>query len=296
MVENMSALYFYAVGGSVIWGVVNVLKKKFLTEGIHEDVVTVLFSAGCGVSALTLEFALNGFVNVGFRMWTAAFFLPLAFTAVLNVLIQYWNVLAIKYEDVSIVTPLASTMPMFVIVISYVLLGEFPTFWGRIGIMSIAFGAYVLYLKGTEYPLPGWLGRLIPVRHHERAAFWLMPWLRLISSRGARYALGIAYIGAVTVNFDKLAVLAATPMLFTGLAFIFVALVIWLKSNYAGDWKSPGKAVLWKVFGMGLFMGIGAVMMNAGYLYGIVPYVGTLKRAQILWTIVFAWIFLKEKH
>jgi len=296
MQNNMEVLYSYVVGGSIVWGIVNVIKKKFLNEGIHEDRIAVLFALGCGISALLLEFAFNGINTLKTSVWTSAFLLPFAVTAVLNIFILYGTVLAMKYEDVSIVAPLSSSMPMFVIVMSYALLGEWPTFWGRIGILCIALGAYLLYLKGAKYPLPMWLQTITPEKRHDGIAFLLTPCLRLASSKGARYALGVAYLGAVAVNFDKLAVLATNPMIFSSLAFLFVASVIFLSSNVAGNWKNPNIVVFWKIFGLGLFMGIGSVMMNAGYLYGIVPYVGTLKRAQILWTVVLAWFFLGEKH
>ena len=289
-------LYGLVLSGAFVLAFVNIVKKKLLTEGIHEDSITAISMFGAGLSALAAELLINGTGVFAGNMLTRAFLAPLAVSAVLNIFIQYGNVLAMKHEDASIVIPLSATMPMFVIVMSWVLLKEWPTFNGRIGISAIAFGSYILALKGVKYPLPSWAGRLMPKSQHERAAFWLTPWLRLGSSKGARIALGIAYLGAVSVNFDKIATLASSPMIFSGLVFSFVAAVVWSVSKYRGRWEKVEPKVFWKILGIGAAIGIGASLMNAGYIYGIVPYVGALKRTQILLGVLLAWAILKEEH
>lgn len=120
--------------------------------------------------------------------------------------------------------------------------------------------------------------------------------LRIFTSRGARLALLAAYLGSIALNFDKLATLASSPMVYTGSAYFAVAVVTSLTMSPEGGWR----ATRWPAFGamvvLGFLLGLLAVLMNAGYLYGIVPYVGALKRTMILWVVIFAVLFLKEKY
>ncbi len=80
------------------------------------------------------------------------------------------------------------------------------------------------------------------------------------------------------------------------LSYLVLGLTFLGWSKYKGSWKSIPKALTLKIFALGLLFGIGCVLMNMSFLFGIVPYVGTLRRTQILWTVLFAAVFLKEKH
>ncbi|MBI2096543.1 MAG: DMT family transporter [Candidatus Sungbacteria bacterium] len=285
-------LLAFVLTGTFLWGIGNVVKSYFLRKrNVHEDVVVVATMFGAAAFSFTVEVAVNGLPGIREGFW-----IPFAVTAVLNIGIQYWNVKALKYEDASIVVPLASSMPLFLILMAWVILREFPTPLGRVGIVCIALGAYVLYLKGTEMELPGFVARMLPEQYHARAIFWAGPWLRLWSSKGARLALATAYLGAIAVPFDKLATLRSSPMVFTGGAFLVVAAFVYGWSHQSGRWQAADRSNFMPLFYLGLLVGLYTVLMNAGYLYGIAPYVGALKRVQIFWTVLLAGLFLKESH
>lgn len=292
--SDQTMLYSTVCGGALLWGISNVLKSKLLRGlNVHEDVVVVGMSSGIVLFCLGFQLFWEGFTvpYVQNNFW-----LPFAVTAGLNILIQYWNVKALKLEDASIVVPLSATMPAWVIVASWILLKEWPTFYGRVGISLVALGAYILYLKGSETKLPALVQKIFPESWHENIKFYFAPWLRLLSSKGARYALGVAYLGAIAINFDKLSTLASNPMIFEAGAFAVVGGFVYTWSKLSGRWNSLSKDHFGKVFLIGLIMGMSGVLMAAGFYYGIVPYVGTLKRTQILWTVILAGLFLKEKH
>ncbi|MEK7567113.1 MAG: DMT family transporter [Patescibacteria group bacterium] len=294
MTEQMTMLFTLTLSGAAIWGLVNVIKSHLLrNKNIHEDVVVVGTMLGASLVAFLIQFIWDG-VPHGRIM--PSFWLPFAVTALLNIGIQYFSVKALKIEDASVVIPLAATMPIFVIFMSWFLLGEWPTFLGRVGIGLIAIGSYILYLKGSPVAMPKRLEKIVPERLRAPVLFYGAPWLRLFSSNGARLALLTAYLGAVAVNFDKLAVLEATPMLFSGSVFLVVGVFVWIWSATSGRWQTLDKSNFKIIFLVGMLLGVGAVIMNGGYIYGIAPYVGTLKRTQIFWTLLFAALFLAEKH
>lgn len=288
---EMERLYFFVLSGAVLWAVSNVLKKKLLTSAVHEDYMSVV---------IFLTTAAVGFVNClvfyGIPHIQADFWPAFAITAFINIFIQYLNIKALKYEDASIVAPLSSSMPLFLIFMSYVILGEYPTFWGRIGIATIALGAYVLYLGGEGVEIPNILKPFIPQRYEKTISYWAGPWIRLFSSKGARYALIVAWCGAFTINFDKIASLNSNPLFFSAAAFLFVACSIYGYSWVNGTWKTIQKHSTWSLVGVGVVFGIAANLMTMGIIESIVPYNGALKRTQILWTVVLAFLFLGEKY
>lgn len=278
------------VGALVAASHVVILRK--LLRGIKLDaaVVTAIRSAGASLSSLIIGFAWAGSPNIETAFWK-----PFAATAVLNIGIMYGQVRSLQLADASLVGPISSTMPLLVIFMSLLILGEWPTFWGRIGIVFIAFGSYVLNLQAPKVGLPGWIARFTPTSQQARVQYYLNPWLHLFSNRGVQIALGIAYLGAIAVNFDKLATLASNPFLFTGLTFAVVSAATALPKRSRGVW-AIGLPAMRMVLLVGVLQGLAVSLMNAGYYYGIVPYVGSLKRTSIFWTVIFAGTFLGESH
>ncbi|MBI2056287.1 MAG: DMT family transporter [Candidatus Sungbacteria bacterium] len=284
-------IYGFVMGGALLHAISNIIKKKLLTQAVHEDFVTVVTMLGAACAGFSGSLIFYGTPNVQQGFW-----IPFAITAFLNVFIQYLNIKSLKLEDASIVVPLSSAMPMFAILMSYVILGEWPTAWGRVGIVLIGIGAYTLYLGGKPVALPKTMASVCPVRWQNFLAYWGGPWFRLFASKGARLALLVAYLGAISISFDKLGVLRSDPMFFTGSVFTIVACVVFFESMRRGVWQKLSKEMFWRVFMVGMMFGVAACMYNAGYYYGIAPYVGALKRTQILWTVLLAFLFLGEGY
>lgn len=291
---QIKLLFLTSLCGAFIWGVINILKKRYLNPekyDVHPDVMVVALSLGCAMSAFVLGLFLDGLPRVSMGFW-----LPFLVSTVINFWIQYFNVKALKLEDASIVIPLSATMPMFVILTSWFMHGEWPTLWGRAGILCIATGSYVLNLKGSGRELPQVIKKWLPERTHATVSTYCAPWLRILHSKGARLALASAYLGAIAINFDKTYVLYSSPATATSSAYFVIALAIYAWSSFKGRWGVLDKTHFKTVFKIGLLFGIGCVLMNASFQYGIVPYVGTLRRTQILWTVILATLILKEKH
>jgi drug/metabolite transporter (DMT)-like permease len=91
-------------------------------------------------------------------------------------------------------------------------------------------------------------------------------------------------------------VVASSPMIHTAAVFAVVGIVTLLMSKWSGRWNGLDKRLFLLLFGIGCVIGVMNVFMNAGYLFGIALYVGTLKRTQIFFTVIFSAIFLKEQY
>lgn len=289
----MIELFLLVIGGAFLCSIVNIIQKHFLKEKkVGPEVTTVAVMSGAGLYSLVFQLVLLGIPKVSVNFW-----IPFAITAILNIGIQYGSIKAQALEDVSITSALGGLTPLFVVLTSWVLLREFPTTYGLLGIIIITLGVYTFSLKGEDVKLSARLQGIIPEWLHQPARFYGGPFIRLFSSKGAVLALFTAILASISLNFDKIAVLNSNPIIFTGGAFLIVALAVYGASQATGKWKKLDKSHFWVLFGTGfIFLGISTILMNSGFFFGIVPYVGALKRIQIVFTVIFASIFLGEKY
>ena len=271
----MVAMFSLVLTGAAIWGVTNVLQRYFFRDRIVPvEVMVVATMLGASIFALAAQFVWFGVPQVSPLFWQ--FFV---IDAVFNVALIFWENKALEQEEASIAAPILGITPIFVILTSWVMFKEFPTMWGLAGILITVFGLYVLALNRSD------VGNF---------RSFTKPWRRLIQSRGARFALLFAIVASVALPFAKLTVLNSSPTMRTFTVFFTVAAVMWGWSVATGRWKKLDKRFFLPLFGVGLLIGLSSVLMDWGFLFGIVPYVASLKRFQIIVTTILAGVFLHE--
>jgi drug/metabolite transporter (DMT)-like permease len=269
---------------ALIWSIIGIIRKKYFNQyDIHEDLMVVAMAWGTGLSALIFGVLILGLPEIKPDYWYA-FIVSVG----LNFFIQYLGTKALKLEDISIVSPLSTTTPIFLILTSAIILGEYPTFWGKLGIFLSGVGAYIIYLRGPNVEYPAWIPGKI--------SFYLGPWLRLYNSKGARLALISAYFASMSIPFDKVAVINSNPAISQGFAYLTIGTGLYFWSKLNNRWNNLNKIHFKKIFLLGCIGGFASILNASAFYYGIAPYVGALKRVQVIWTVALAIIFLKEKH
>ena len=268
-------MFLVVLSGATIWGVTNVLQRHFFRDrDVSVELMVVATMLGASVSALVLQFVLFGVPKVSPLFWQF-----LVIDALFNVALIFWENKSLEQEDASIVAPILGITPIFVILTSWIMLRESPTFWGFVGITVTVFGLYILALKRSD------IGNL---------KSFVRPWSRLMQSRGARFALLFAVVASVALNFAKLTVINSSPAMRTFAVFFVVAITMLAWSIARGHWQKLDKSLFVPLFGVGLLIGLSSVLMDWGFVFGIVPYVAALKRFQIVVTSVLATLFLRE--
>lgn len=206
----------------------------------------------------------------------------LAISLLGNLFAFYGYVRALEASEVSLVSPLFSLSPLFMLLTSWLILSEFPDLPGLVGVVVIVAGTYGLASD------PG--------------QAWLDPFRRLWRDPGCRWALGMAFVWSVTANVDKLAVRASSPLAYTfwfHVGLTLLLLVILSRSFGSLSGRSESSGVWYPVLGLigvGLFQAFMAATQMSAIIMTDVTYVIAVKRSGMLVSVLLGGLLLGEEH
>lgn len=205
---------------------------------------------------------------------------PLEITAILL------YVEAIKISPLSMTLPFLSFTPVFLIITSYLILGELPDRSGFTGILLVASGAYLLNIHTIRY------GILEPLRAIRR-------------EKGAILMIIVAFIFSITSNLGKIAIQHTNPLFFSVfyITLLSIALLpIMLFNNYRRQSEFNNRIKFSNLFKEKNFFIIGicyAIMVISHFKAVIlieVPYMISVKRTSLIFGIILGAVFFKETN
>lgn len=260
------------------------LATKVLLRWIHP-----LFLAG--YSFLVASLILSSLVLAsGIPLLGPGLVPAVAATVAINIAATILLYRALSLTDLSLCVPLLAFTPVFLILTSFVILGEIPSLAGGIGILLVAAGAFLL----TQTSGP------------DQAVSLTTPLGILRTDRGVQSMLVVAFLYSLSVNFDKEVVLNSSPI-FAGALVLFLLAVIFLViavvtgtrypvgSNPAGQPAPSPRSRALMVGATGAVLALEAVSINTAYTMAIVPYVITVKRLSIFFSVLFGALLLHEQ-
>ena len=281
---------FLALLGALTNAAYFIIVKKYISALDPKLLTGIGFTlGGC---LLFLSSSLRGFPAIG-----SDFFAAVAITSILNILGLSLIFKALASSDLSISVPMLSFTPVILIGTSYVILHEVPSLFGFAGICIIVSGSYVLNIAAE----------------HEH---YLDPVKAMMRNRGSWYMLIVAFLFAVSINFDKIALLNSDP--FFGMALTVTTigiafLLIPAYSRYAGRKRAqdpfdgdaggaalPARAIpVRQFFGLtlliGVFVAVEAASINVALTLQIVPYVIAIKRLSIIFMVLYGTLVFSER-
>jgi drug/metabolite transporter (DMT)-like permease len=219
----------------------------------------------------------------GEPLWTSTdYILPALAAGSIN---AYGGILmfrAYKYGDASAVSPVGNFLPVVLVVTSFFILGTRPSPLGLAGIFLVVAGVYYSSVSGKH-------ALLHPLR-------------QILKNRGSRAMLTWAVLMAVSTTFVKIALDSASGtylMLFLQL-FEFGLISIYLLIRPIKNRTRHGERVLkrwgWHVAAIAVFSTM-SVFFQFQAMDKVDPsYVLSVKRLDVLVTVLLAGLFLKERH
>lgn len=242
---------------------------KRARRAVDEFAVVFLVAAGAGALLLLPALAAGAAPREGF--WGA-----LAVSGTINAVAGLLIARAVHRSDLSLVAPLKSLTPLFMLVSAPLLIGEHATPVGIAGVVVIVAGAYLL----AE---PEGTGVLAPYR-------------ALFRDAGAREMLVVAVIFSVSAVVDKVGVQASGALTWAAALNLFVAaamapVVLFRRATrgvplLAGARRDLGGAAA--VTAVALAAQMAAITMTAA------AYVIAVKRTSVFFAVLAGSVFFGE--
>lgn len=207
-----------------------------------------------------------------------AFWVALAATGPLAAFSFSLYVQALKASDLSLSAPLLATTPLFLLVTSPAMLGEFPGIGGLAGIGCIVAGSYVLNLG-----------------QFRRGPF--EPFKALVRERGPRLMLMTAFLWSVSANIDKIGLMASSPNFWIAAAFGFTTVCLTPLA-----WRGLGRGLAalagrpWEMLATGALEALTCWCQMLALTLAIVPYVISVKRMSAVMVVVLGGLVLRERR
>ena len=200
------------------------------------------------------------------------FFFYLLLSGILNsfVTVLYFN--SLKKAQISLAMPLLTLTPVFMLFTSPFITGEFPSSKGIFGIILIVFGAYTINLD------------------KKRSSF-LTPFISIIKDSGTRSMFFVSVLWSFAAPIDKLGIISSSPLLWGTSVNVFMVFSIFIYI------KLSGKKIDIKAFRLplpGIFAGLTILTQMKALQMAIVPYVISIKRTSIIFSVLAGILLFKE--
>jgi len=205
------------------------------------------------------------------------FWLALLIGGSLNVITTILYMKAIKHSDLSITVPMVTFTPLFLLLTSPLIVGEFPSFFGLIGVLLIVAGSYTLNIK----------------QRHEG---YLAPFKALLKEKGPKLMLLVAFIWSITSNIDKIGVQNSSAIFWVITTDIFIALIMFPIMIYKSRTNMHHIRTSYKVLlPIGLFSAIASIFQVIAISLTLVAYVISIKRTSAIMSVLFGHLIFKEE-
>lgn len=240
---------------------------------LHVDEYTAAFSMHLVISVLLAPVV----VTMGIEEVSTRFLVALLSSSFIQLAVILLYMKAIKRAELSVTVPLVTLTPLFMLLSSPLLIGEFPSGVGIGGILLIVAGTYLLNMESS------------------RKGFFA-PFRNLVYSQSSRYMLIVAFLWSITANIDKIGVEETSPVFWAFskdlLILLYLVPIVYFKS------KAPLHQLRQRwlsLLGIGIFRTTSVLTQMFAIQYILVAYVISIKRSSALLIILYAFFFLHER-
>ena len=244
---------------------------KALSRNAHTYVVT------WGLIALVLPWSALVLLKQGVPAVAPEFLRAAMISVVVNMIAVTLQVKALSISPLSLTVPFLAFTPLFMLVPSWIVLKEAPDALGLTGILLIVAGGYAIHIDKI------------------RGGF-LSPLKAIASEKGSLLMLLVAALWSISAVHDKVATVASSPAYFTTF-FSLVFGVLYAPLLFVGLRKRPLDRATWpRLLLLGLFAAIMILSQFTAIELTLASYVIAIKRAGMVLSVVFGYLFFKERH
>lgn len=205
-----------------------------------------------------------------------AFFIALPFELITIIL----YIKALKRSPLSLTMPFLALTPVFLIAVSFIVLGEKVSFMGGSGIFFIAAGSYLLNIDGLRKGL-------------------LEPFRMIWKERGSLFMIGVALLYSITSSMGKMAIEHSSPLFFAATYFIALNIAFVPIALYMG--RGDLKTFLdQRQYEMLIVPGLCYALMVITHMSAMkltkVAYMVSIKRTSLLMAVLYGYFLFREEN
>lgn len=265
-------LWLLLAGLTAIFESLKEVSSKHNLKNIDEYVVS------WAIRIFALPFLLPLLFFIEIPVLNESFWIALIFGSALNLVATIVYMKAIKSSDLSITIPMVTFTPLFLLLTSPLIIGEFTNVYGMMGIVLIVLGSYMLNIK-------------------QRKNGYLAPFRALLSEPGPKLMLIVALIWSITSNIDKIGVGNSSPIFWViainvTLATLMFPIMVYKSKNCKKILQKDYKILL----PVGLFSALSLIFHMTAITLTLVAYVISIKRLNIVLSILFGHFIFKEEN
>ncbi|MGZ7160343.1 MAG: EamA family transporter [Methanobacterium sp.] len=266
----MISPYIYALLSALFESLKDVSSKLGLKD-MDEYLVTWAFGF------FALPFLVLPFIFISIPLLGSQYWIALLADGTLNVIATIFQLNAIKHSDLSLTIPLLAFTPLFLLIMSPIILGQFPTPLGVFGVIMIVIGSYVLNIQ-------------------RRGAGYLAPFKAMVEHHGPKMMLIAAFILSITSSIDKIGVLNSSPLFWAVSvhSFTSISLAPLIIREFSNHIKLTNTDIR-LLFAVGFFSALAIVTQYIAITTLLVPYVIAIKRTSTIMSVLFGSLIFKEK-
>jgi uncharacterized membrane protein len=205
------------------------------------------------------------------------FWLAVIISGLINLTATIFYNKALAYGNISAVMPMLSFTPLFMLLTSPILIGEFPNIYGLIGIILIVSGSYLINFNSMKNGI-------------------FTPFKSLITNKGTKYMLFVAFIWSISANFDKISIKSSSVyqhLIFINIVvFSLMTTLLFIQKKFNKEIILTNKKNLLLISSLAVSS---FIFHMVALSLTLVAYVIALKRLSGLISVFLGYYFLKER-
>ena len=157
------------------------------------------------------------------------------------------------------------------------MLGEFPNLQGLAGIFIVVIGSYILNISSIK-------------------SGFFKPFKSVFDKKGF-HMLVVAFLFSITASLVKIGIQLSNPAYFIFMHYLFASVIlVILFFNKFKENKNQIKANFKYFLVVGIAVAFSELFTATALKFAIVPYVISLKRSSIIFSVLFGFFYFREKN
>ena len=261
----------YSLLSAFAFSTADAFTKKASDAIDHNILALSRFLYGVPIALLMLSFAQIP------RIWPG-FWSVMAVIIPLEILAWTLYIKAIRESQLSLVAPIISFTPVFLVATSFLIIGELPNLLGFAGILLVASGAYILNFRTLRHGI-------------------FDPITSIFREKSSLYMLIVAFLFSITSTLSKITVQKSSAMFSSAAYLIAMSLCFFAISFFKSRSKMPQlKTHARDLAPIGLFYGSMAIFHNLAITLTLVPYMMSIKRTSSIFSVFYGHFWFKEHN